>query len=369
MINSAQYTDFHIDQNNGLVIDIPSNIKELLTITIAQQCKHLCQERQPSDLASIVGKHLHDSLSLNKDLLHELASFSSLAKYPYLIVKNLIDLHDLPPTPIEPANPPQLNSWHTPAAALLGVLHLTGHVAAAFADETDGRLSFMVAPIKPGELDAERSIMGRDFHTEIVNGYFPDEVPNPGVMITPEIISLMCLRNPQKIATTILPLHSIIKHLNYSTIMDLMRPEYTAMSQPSFTTNMTTQNIPIISKDSDGNLRIRYSHSKLIANTNAAKQALKILTETIAHEDLEQQIPLNPGDLLIVNNKICLHGRKAIGHKAKLDDNGRWLIRMYGYKKSSLEKAETTPDASHIMQSTKHSISNNNIYQDRTSSI
>ncbi|MDE9566909.1 TauD/TfdA family dioxygenase [Xenorhabdus bovienii] len=46
-------------------------------------------------------------------------------------------------------------------------------------------------------------------------------------------------------------------------------------------------------------------------------------------------VALSPGDALILNNRICLHGRSAISDTAKFDGTDRWLVRIYGYKENS----------------------------------
>jgi alpha-ketoglutarate-dependent taurine dioxygenase len=57
--------------------------------------------------------------------------------------------------------------------------------------------------------------------------------------------------------------------------------------------------------------------------------------------------PLAPGDVILVNNRICLHGRAEVGeeHGAK----SRWLLRTYGLDTNGLDASHWHEGSLHIL--------------------
>ncbi|MDC9623644.1 hypothetical protein PSI22_18880 [Xenorhabdus sp. XENO-7] len=83
----------------------------------------------------------------------------------------------------------------------------------------------------------------------------PDDTRNQ--VIAPEVFALACLRNPTQAATTVWSLDDILNNLSYSTIEQLMKPEYIASSQSSFDVDSKIENVSVIG-DINGRLVIRY---------------------------------------------------------------------------------------------------------------
>ncbi|WP_300002510.1 carbon starvation induced protein CsiD [uncultured Cedecea sp.] len=303
------------------------------------------QEDTPLELESVA----HDILKMIIDdtVLKKISAVSD-NKISYLVIRNFLSIQSLPFTPIDNASP-DTPGWRIPASALLGLLRLSGHSARSFLDEMNGRLCHMVMPAKNNEKSFNRSTKKLGFHTEVVNGYFMEEDPMPGNPISPDAFGLLGLRNPDSIATTVIPLESVLKSLTPKVIESLMKPQFSAISQSSFDREFSINNISVLKKLHDGGMGLRYSNSKVTANNLEAAKALQALADTINRSENITQVVLHPGDVLLLNNRTCIHGRDAIAGTQKFDGMDRWLIRIYGYKLASLSMLKTLPNKKHII--------------------
>lgn len=304
------------------------------------------QEETPLELEDAA----HEVLKtiIDDSVLKKIDAISDNHAMSHIVIRNFLSIQSLPFTPADDISP-DTSGWRIPASALLGLLRLSGHSARSFLDEMNGRLCHMVMPAKNNEKSFLRSTKKLGFHTEVVNGYFTEENPAPGKPISPDVFGLLGLRNPDGIATTLLPLASVLNSLDPQVIESLMKPQFSAISQSSFDREIRINNISVLKKMHDGGIGLRYSNSKVTANNLQAAKALQILAENISHSKHITQVVLNPGDALILNNRTCIHGREAITGTQKFDGMDRWLIRIYGYKFSTLPMLKTLPDKKHVI--------------------
>nr|WP_242689428.1 TauD/TfdA family dioxygenase [Photorhabdus cinerea] len=304
------------------------------------------QELAPHQLADEAAKKIIQNI--DSCLLSKIVEYWRTKKPPYLLFKNFISTYNLPPTPTNDITPEE-SGWRTQAAALLGLLKLTGYACASFQDEMGGRLCHMVMPAENSEKSFLRSTKKLNFHTEVVNGYFKEEKPDIGDPLSPESLGLICLRNPDKIPTTILSLKNILKQLPQNIIQTLMDKNYYAQSQSSFDRQIIIDNVSVLIQLSNGSIGIRYSNSKLIGKTAIAQNALDTLHKLLNDSPDTLFLTLSPGDALIINNRNCLHGRSAISDSAKFNGNDRWLVRIYGYTEETIPFMKKKENMEHVM--------------------
>lgn len=304
------------------------------------------QEETPLELEDVA----HDVLKtiIDDSALKKICSVSDNNTMSHIVIRNFLSIQSLPLTPTNDASP-ETSGWRIPASALLGLLRLSGHTARSFLDEMNGRLCHMVMPAKNNEKSFVRSTKKLGFHTEVVNGYFIEENPIPGEPVSPDVFGLMGLRNPDGIATTLIPLASVLNSLTPQIVESLMKPQFSAVSQSSFDRAISINNISVLKKLHDGGMGLRYSNSKVMANNLEAAKALQVLADAISHSDQVMKVVLHPGDVLILNNRTCVHGRNAITGTQNFDGMDRWLIRIYGYKFSALPMLKTLPNKKHII--------------------
>lgn len=189
----------------------------------------------------------------------------------------------------------------------------------------------MVMPANNSQKSFARSTKALHFHTEVVNGYFIEDYPIETPLISPEIFGLACIRNPVHVGTTVLPLSVLLERMSAKLKATLFRKIYRSFSQSSFDHNHEIEPVSVLSKLRNGVIGIRYSNSKLQSTHSDGIAALEELRDIIASCGHSESIILEPGDILLINNRICLHGRDGIAQKANFDGNDRWLIRNYGF--------------------------------------
>lgn len=339
-------TNLRGEDLRGTTTEIANLQRLSIAISLKQTCSRLSQETEPSliaDLAAnIIASYLTDE---NRSMVARFRDSIS----PYLLIKSAIDVNGLPDTPTDDRSPAE-GLWRLPAATLLGLLKICGANARSFQDEMGGRLFHMVMPAQNDSKSRLRSTKALNFHTEVVNGYFIEECPNLGAPIAPEIFSLACLRNPHSVPTTVLPLAEVLPYLGQDTMRTLKLPLYMAKSQSSFDRDIVIDSVPVLIRLDGGGLGIRYSHSKLAAKTAAAASALAELRDVIEIFDSSCSVTLQPGDVLILNNKLCLHGRGEVASSSQFKGSDRWLLRLYGYDEATLPYLLPAREEGHVMR-------------------
>lgn len=305
-----------------------------LSLELDKLTQHFCPETMPDQLAHKAANSLERIFSQEGGSIIRL--FKKKQNTPFLLVKGLVNTDMLPPTPTDDIVPDK-KGWRIQAAALLGMLKLCEFEPASLLDEMGGRLFHMVMPASNSQKSFHRSTKPLNLHTEVVNGYFIEEGPEKGAPISPDVFGLICLRNPDRIQTKILPIPELLYRFSSSDLEELMKNNFTVRSQSSFDREIVLSDVPVFRKLSKGQLGMRYSHSKLSPQNASAKKALLSLKRII--QEIEPiGIALTPGDVLIINNRSCLHGRSLVNTTHRFDGTNRWLLRVYGYKMASIKK-------------------------------
>lgn len=312
---------------------------------IARLTEEISQEVQPDLLASLASKAILKYLTdETRTAIHRFTASNS----PFLLIKGAIDTTGLPPTPNDDTSPNE-SAWRLQAATMLGFLKLCDANARSFKDEMGGRLFHMVMPAQNDLKSKLRSTKALNFHTEVVNGFFREENPEIGAPIAPEKFALACLRNPHSVPTTVLPLAEVLARLSTDSKRVLQQPSFVAKSQSSFDRDIVIHEVPALVRLNSGALALRYSSSKLAANCPASAAALSELQMVIGSFDSSWSIALEPGDILILNNQQCLHGRGEVASSSQFDGADRWLLRLYGYHDVTLPLLSSDSRRPHVM--------------------
>jgi hypothetical protein len=102
-------------------------------------------------------------------------------------------------------------------------------------------------------------------------------------------------------------------------------------------------------KDSSNGTYVRYSHSNVTAQVTGgpAQKAAEHLEA--ACNQVAKPVVVQPGDILVINNRLALHGRDAVG--SDLGQQSRWLLRTYALDTSGLhpQKRHPTGAAPHVL--------------------
>jgi L-asparagine oxygenase len=235
-----------------------------------------------------------------------------------LLIRNLPVGGPLPPTPADG----YLSPWSAAARSTLtqlAIMSVLGHVI-AYADEKRGGLVQDVCPL-PGQENRQEntgSIM-LELHTE--DGFHP---------FKPEFISLMCLRGDREraAATVTASIRSVLSVLPRPALRALREPAYRIRFSTSFlgpdSPARYSAPLPVLSgPDDDPDLCVDFhAMEPMDAEGAMAFETLrKAMTAALVGVILE------PGDMLVVDNRVAVHGRTGL--MPRYDGEDRWLRRCF----------------------------------------
>lgn len=224
-----------------------------------------------------------------------------------------VDIGKIPPTPTSLNEIPETPDAYS---ALKKIAYKYG-LPTAYKQEQDGRLIQHIFPIQKTESTqiSSSSKIDLELHTE--TAFHP---------YAPAYVLLMCLREDLNAATTFAIVDDIISSLDEETIFYLKEPLFITAIDDSFRTHgEANKNIllPILTDTPEG-VNICFDEFFMRGKTFQAQEALDKLLEAIKNHT--QQITLQTGDVLILDNRKLVHGRKSF--TARYDGTDRWLLRM-----------------------------------------
>lgn len=137
-----------------------------------------------------------------------------------------------------------------------------------------------------------------------------------------DYLALCCIKNPHNIATS----YCSINSLDFSDpIFDkLFEPRFLFKKVSSHKGNSTSENIKPVLYGCRSKPFIRIDYYFMEALDPNANKSLKYLMDYINFS--LKYIVLKPGDMLLIDNAMCVHGRNPFS--AKYDGNDRWLKRV-----------------------------------------
>jgi len=164
--------------------------------------------------------------------------------------------------------------------------------------------------------------------------------------LKPDLLSLSCIRGDNSALTYILPVETILDHLDEPDRKLLQQPLWKIGVDYSFKLNGNEfidgnerGPIPIITTninnvDTEQDPILVFDQDLMIGITEEANDIIKKITN-IYYEHRIQHC-LQPAEIIIINNNKAVHGRS--GFKPKYDGNDRFLIRCFGMTTENFEK-------------------------------
>lgn len=224
-----------------------------------------------------------------------------------------VNIGEIPPTPTSLDEVPELPHAYK---ELKKIAYRHG-LPTAYKQEQSGRLVQHIFPIQKTESTqiSSSSKIDLELHTETAFHIY-----------SPSHVLLMCLREDLNAATTFATVDDIVSSLDEETIFYLKEPLFVTAIDESFRTHgEPNKNIllPILTETAEG-LNICFDEFFMRGKTFQAQEALDKLLKSI--KEHTKEIVLQTGDVLILDNRKLVHGRKSF--KAKYDGTDRWLLRM-----------------------------------------
>jgi len=237
-----------------------------------------------------------------------------------------VEIGQVPKTPATPF-PSSVagNSSKIAAETLLKYAHQFGYPI-SYIQEQEGQLFQNIVPVHKTEAQqiSTSSKVELAMHTE--TAFHPYK---------PDYVMLLCLRGDPNAVTTYANVDEIIKKLDLWVIATLTKQWFTTNIDISFRTKgQRDKSIPIsvLEKTEDG-YNFIYDYTFVKANDELSRAALEILHKAV--QECVQEITLQSGDLLVIDNNKTIHGRKPF--QARYDGTDRWVQRV-------LVRKELPPD-------------------------
>ncbi|MFD9271537.1 TauD/TfdA family dioxygenase [Streptomyces goshikiensis] len=229
-----------------------------------------------------------------------------------------VDQAALPATPSVPGSIQRQASL--PAAVLTMVACGLGEPL-AYRAEKSGALVQDVVPV-PGQetFHGNAGSVPLSFHTE--NGFHPHP---------PDYVIFLCLRadHDRRAGMRVAGIRQALPLLSPTSRQTLFAPEFLTTPPPSFSPTTATSEPdvkprPVLSGAAD-DPDIRMAQ---LVTTPLTPRATEALTEFgRACETTARTLRLTPGDLVIIDNRVTVHGRTAF--HPRYDGADRWLQRTY----------------------------------------
>lgn len=232
-----------------------------------------------------------------------------------------------------------------------------GSSTISYGSENGGAL-FVNLVVKPGEgYEAEKSKGSMKGHTDAVWLPVRGEQHPYDVRISPspDFVCLAGLRNPKQVPTTVMPLGKVLSHLTEDQRYELAKPQYIIGPQFTFKKRLKELfGLDLLVEDSQllfwvgDSPWIRYSHSSTQTDSEQSLDAKAAMDAFEAKCKLcMEAYSLAPGDIILVNNRICLHGRAEVGEEHGAQS--RWLLRAYGLDTTGLHSSQWHQNSSYML--------------------
>ena len=244
-----------------------------------------------------------------------LARFASVPPRSGALLIRHVPLGALPPTPERPDAP--VDKDLTTELSLLTVARRLGQPV-GYVPEHGGRI---VQNIVPTQTDADRqtSTSSRSnlmFHTE--TAFHPHR---------PRYLLLLCLRGDPSAHTTLASVHDIMDQLSNDDVATLFEPRFRTAVDVSFLAGRPNELGPVrpVITCTREEPTFVFDADLTVGIDGRAEDALVAVRAAI--ESVQTSVVLEPGDLLVVDNNIAVHGRSPF--VARFDGTDRWLQRAF----------------------------------------
>jgi hypothetical protein len=221
----------------------------------------------------------------------------------------------LPSTPAAP-DAPVVKDLAT-ELTLLTVARRLGEPV-GYVPEHGGRIVQNIVPTQ-SDADSQTSTSSRSnlmFHTE--TAFHP---------FRPRYLLLLCLRGDPSAHTTLVSVHELMDRLSGDVVDIMFEPRFRTAVDASFLggrDNELGPARPLITGTRDEPTFV-FDADLTVGIDTDADDVLVRLRDLI--EEIKTSVVLEPGDLLVIDNNVAVHGRSPF--TARFDGNDRWLQRSF----------------------------------------
>jgi len=266
---------------------------------------------------------------------------------PYIHLSNVFDTDELNKTPEGFYPVPDSKCTFTARASTIAATAIAGMETVSYRSENDGELFVNLVVIPGAGIISEKSQKDMKGHTDAVS--FPFKVQKNidearSISPSPDYVCLTGLRNPNNVPTTVLPLNIILEKLSTDVIQELKKPQFVIRSQTTFIPGMkkilggeVIIDGGAILEDFGNETWVRFSHSNVMFDgPDDETENTALIKFKEACRSSFQDVVVAPGDIVLINNHLALHGRGVVGPTH--GDRSRWLLRSYSLNTHGIDE-------------------------------
>lgn len=244
-----------------------------------------------------------------------LLGFSSHSDRSGALLLRNTPIGDLPPTPPTPTSP--VDKDLSTELVLLTVARRLGQPV-GYVPEHGGRIVQNIVPTR-ADADSQTSTSSRSnlmFHTE--TAFHPHR---------PRYLVLLCLRGDPAAHTTLVSVHDLFDRLAPNVVDLMFEPRFRTAVDASFLAGRTNELGPVqpLVTGTRDEPTFVFDADLTVGIDDEATAALAAITAMI--DEVTTSVVLTPGDLLVVDNNVAIHGRSPFA--ARFDGTDRWLQRSF----------------------------------------
>lgn len=137
-------------------------------------------------------------------------------------------------------------------------------------------------------------------------------------------------RGHQSLPMMYIALEDILKQLSKEEIAAGLSPDFMVSSTDSFSQKVVSKNVPLLEENGRGGFNSRITLQKAEPLTKSAACFLDKVRKISDQKSIQNIISVNPGDIVILNNKSTLHKRDRFEPAWNGED--RYFVRIYSVK-------------------------------------
>ena len=253
--------------------------------------------------------------SLPIDVDDALARFASQSNRAGALLIRNVPIGALPPTPATPSE--STGKDLATELTLLTVARRLGEPV-GYVPEHGGRIVQNIVPTRR-DADRQTSTSSRStlmFHTE--TAFHP---------YRPRYLLLLCLRGDPAAETTMASVHDLFDVLPTATVEAMFEPRYRTAVDASFLGDRSNELGPtmaLVTGTTDSPTFV-FDADLTVGIDPEAQRVVDAVRDTL--ERCQRAVVLEPGDLLVIDNNVAVHGRSRFA--ARFDGKDRWLQRTF----------------------------------------
>ena len=303
----------------------------------------------PNELSRVLGEAVAAKLA-EMNITVDAARAAVLSE-PFFHLQDVFDASELPDTPEAFFPLPPCHGSIAGRAAALAAHGVMGLETISYLTENEGEL-FVNLVAMPG--DGKEAVKSKDKmrgHTDGVSLPLRDELLASAngedvwslCAPSPDFVTLIGLRNPESVPTNVMPLGAVLHGVSLSDIEELKKPQFSVTAQFTFAKGMLAKtgdvqvaiDVPVLVNAAGGRV-VRYSHSNVTPTEDTNHSAHDAIENFQAScEQSVVGVTVSPGDVLMVSNRECLHGRGVVGGEP--GGSSRWIVRTYALDTKKLD--------------------------------